>query len=153
MRNYSEQLDAATVSCCGLSKHLEKSRGEEEEERLRAWERMWVCLCGKVGRKKMTMWLHSSAHWALCMQRDKRMATQDQPAPTPPLFSILFLRPVWTSRERASPELRSAAATRRQAWLNTIHFFVINLPQRQIYNQQCAIKLGSNENIAVALRT
>lgn len=48
----SEQLDAATVSCRGLAKHLEKSGGGEEEERLRAWERMWVCLCGKAEKKK-----------------------------------------------------------------------------------------------------
>lgn len=90
----SEQLDAATVSCRGLSKHLEKSGGggEEEEERLRAWERMWVCLCGKAGRKKndhVTSLIRPPGLMYAAGQKNGHSGSALS-LPPPPLFSRAF---------------------------------------------------------------
>lgn len=50
----SAQLDAATVSCRGLT-HLEKSGGDEEEEEERLHGRGCGCVCVGKRKKKMTM--------------------------------------------------------------------------------------------------
>lgn len=79
----SAQLDAATVSCRGLT-HLEKSGEEEEEERLHG--RGCGCVC--VGKRKK--WPCDFTHpptGPLCMQRDKGMATQDEFLQPPPQTS------------------------------------------------------------------